>query len=96
MRRGHSEFLRVTAYFHQDADLTHNSFQELLVDAFGVLNEREMSDLASFLRSVVGEFDDAQLQELWSMSGAELHFPTVDQLRAFLDVMRTLLDRSKH
>lgn len=93
MHMGYPEFLRVAAYFHQDADLTYGSFQELLAGAFRGLTEQEKANLASFLSTAVSAFDDAQLQHLWSTSGAEIHLTTAEQLRAFLGGMQTMLHK---
>lgn len=86
---GLTEFVTFASHFHQDILLDHGSIEEILTEATASFDDGQRQRLAVFLGSILATKNDDDLERFWHDSGAEIGFREAQQLRAFLDGVRT-------
>jgi len=86
------EFMMVCRNFIQDLDVIGTTPEEVIRFAIQGLSTEERRVVRRFLDESLQEGrGEAELQGLWSKSGAQVYFRKVGQLRQFLTNMRGML-----
>ncbi|MCJ2078717.1 hypothetical protein MKK68_24245 [Methylobacterium sp. E-016] len=78
------EFLIFARWYIQDIDRIAPTLEELYDFGLRRFRGEERVRLRQFIDRAVREASDATLERLWNETDADIYFPTVQDLRAFL------------
>ncbi|MFK5600288.1 hypothetical protein ACFZ8E_25305 [Methylobacterium sp. HMF5984] len=82
--RAAPEFLTFARWYIQDIDRIAPTLEEMYDFGLRRFRGEERVRLRQFIDRAVREASDATLERLWNETDADIYFPTVQDLRAFL------------